>query len=368
MTMTAPWDEQAPDALREPLTHLATLAVVTPDGTELPLDPHRSGGTVTFDEAWSPHVEARVTVVVPTDQGTLDALDPRAGARLVVRAGYRYPSGREDVHELADLCLRSRPVRRPASTADLTAHSDEVRLQDTTPLGDTRTLAGTMAVRAALGDLITWALPGTTVALEATSTETLGDPLTVTTGADLWGTLADLADRINAWVYVDGQRTWRVVDRPALAGVSAYQLEVGPAGTLTDTTSDLSMGEWGNAVLVEYPDGTSVWAKATTGDLAVGTAPTKVVKVTRSADGGSPAARKAVAQAVLRRALSRGRGFTLTAPAAYWLRPGHTITAALPTGPQERHLVARVAFDLATGAMTVTTRVPDDGATILTGA
>ncbi|ARU53514.1 hypothetical protein CBR64_20880 [Cellulosimicrobium cellulans] len=75
----------------------------------------------------------------------------------------------------------------------------------------------------------------------------------------------------------------------------------------------------------------------------------------------------AVAAARVRRTISRGRQMSVeAAAAAYWLRPGHTITVQLPTGPQERHLVSSVTFDLPSGTMHVRTRVPVD-VTITTG-
>ncbi|MBX9243410.1 hypothetical protein ICW40_01140 [Actinotalea ferrariae] len=366
---TAPWLEAAREALPESLFHDFTITAhpVTGDPFELDVD---GTADVVFDEAWSPHVQlAQAPCKVPEHQAALDALDPRAGTRVTVAAGYVYPGGRRDVHQLADLALRERPVERPANTMSLHAVSDEMRLQDTDPLGASHTFAATTLVRDAIMYLIGWLLdPDPTIVLTATSTRTLGEPLTVQTGANLWSVVVELQDRIDAWVYVDGARTWHVTDRPHLAGVSAHQMHVGPGGTVTASTAALDVREWGNAVLLQYPDDTFAFAQITTGPLAVGTVPTKVVKQSRTVDVGSTLNRWAVAETLLRRVYSRGRGFTLTAVAAYWLRPGHTVTVQLPTGPQERHLVARVTFHLGTGRMTVVTRVPDDTPTITTGA
>ena len=125
--------------------------------------------------------------------------------------------------------------------------------------------------------------------------------------------------------------------RAAVASVSRAQLAVGPGGTLTHSQSDLARAEWGNAVLLRssWRDGTgtdriviaSAWA--TSGDFAVATAGARWQLIERTSPT-TQAAANAAAKHILTRTLSRGRGYTLTAVAAYWLRPGHTVTVQLP--------------------------------------
>lgn len=365
---TAPWAPIAPDALRGSLFHDYALTAHSPGADPIPLDVDGSA-SLTFNEGWAPHVQLTgARCRIPADQATLDALDPRTGTRVAVHAGYVYPGGRRDVHLLADLALRTRPADRPANLLTLSAYSDEVRVQDTIPLGDgLRTYPPTDRVTDVVADLVARCI-GATVQITATSSATLDTAVIVTASSDLWGVAVELADRIGAWLYVDGPGQWHLTDRPTLAGGAVHNLSTGPAGTLTETTADLSLTDWGNGVLLEYPDDTTAYAYATSGPFSITAAPLKVVKVRRRANVGTTADRQAAAASVLTRALSRGRGFTLTAPAAYWLRPGHTITAQLPTGPQERHLVSAVTFELGAGLMRATTRVPDDTTTTTTGA
>lgn len=361
---TAPWSPAAPAALRESL-FINTSATI--NGQVLDIE----AGTVTFDEGWSPHVQVsglRARFPDTDDPTVLGGMDPRAGTRLVLSAGYVYPSGRRDVHQLADLALRSRSVSRPENTVDLDAESDEALLQDnrpTTPLS----YPGTSVVSAVIRDIVTDRLPDATIVITASDRATLGEPLDVPVGADAWSVLADLADRINARLYVDGDRVWRLVDREAFASTTVHALETGPLGTVERSQATLAARDWGNAVLVMYPDvGVHAYAQATSGPLSVTEVPTKVITVRRDVAPGSATARQRVAASVLRRTMSRGRGVTLVARPAYWLRPGHTVTVLLPTGTEERHLVSRVDFDLAAKTMTVTTRVPDDAFTYTTGA
>ena len=362
---TAPWSPDAPAALRESLFHVATVDLIPPAGDPVTLEVER--GEVVFDEGWSPHVRADLVCRVPDTQAALDLMDPRVGTRAVVYAGYRFPGGRTDVHVLADLALRSRPVGRPANTVAIAAVSAECRVMDADPMGASRSYGAVMLVRAAIKDLVEWLTDGVTVQVTATSTMTLGATLTVETGHNVWNAAQELTDRIDAWLYVDGAGQWHLTDRPSTAGLSAYVMATGPAGNVSRSDSGLDVTEWGNAVLLQLPAGFA-YAYASTGPFATSAVPAKVVKVKRDDDTGGPTAHFAAARAILRRVLSRGRGFTLTGPAAYWLRPGHTVTARLPLGPQERHLVSRVVFDLAAGSMTVKTRVPDDDTTITTGA
>lgn len=364
--MTAPWSTRAVDALRGDLFHVAAGQVLPAVGDPVDLDV--AACEVVFDDGWSPHVQATLTAKVPEAQATLDAIDPRTGTQVLIRTGYKYPGGLDDVHDLALLQLRERPVRRPANTMALRAESAEARLSDLTPLGDTHNYGATVTCAAVIADVLDWALD-VTLATTLVSSATIGEAMAITTGADLWGALHDLADRIGGWLYADAAGTWHLDPWPDTIGRSAYIMDVGTGGNLEETEAVLAVDEWGNAVLLDYGDDVYGWATATSGPFAVGDVPTKVVTLKRQTTApGTQAGRNAAAAAVLARVLSRGRGFTLTGPAAYWLRPGHTLTARLPTGPQERHLVSRVAFDLATGTMTVRTRVPDADTTITTGA
>ena len=49
---------------------------------------------------------------------------------------------------------------------------------------------------------------------------------------------------------------------------------------------------------------------------------------------------------------------TITAHAAYWLRPGMTVTVQLPVGDQQRLLVRQVTFNPVNGTMSVSLYQP----------
>lgn len=363
---TAPWNERAPDALRGDVFHTGTVQVIPSTGDPITLDVESV--QVTFDDGWTPHIQATITCRVPDDQDTLDRIDPRTGTRVLIQAGYSYQDGRDDTHDLALLHLRSRPVRRPGNTIELVAHSGECRLLDNAPLGSTHNYTTSNGVIATIADILSWSL-GETLSVDMSSGDLLDAAMSITTGTDLWRTVKDLADRIGGRLYVDGAGTWHLDQWPTKAAQSAYVMRTGPQGNLEETEATLSIDEWGNAVLLDYGSNTYGWATVTGGPFSVSSVPRKVVRVSRTdVAPGSQSARNAVAGSVLGRIVSRGRGFTLKGPAAYWIRPGQTVTAKLPTGPQERHLVSRVTFELLTGTMSIQTRVPDNDTVITIGA
>lgn len=355
--------------LREHLIHVWTVEAITDAEGTFPLSV--VSAVLTFDEAWSPHVQLEADCVVPEDQDQLDALDPRAGAQIRVTAGYVYPDGTQDDGEPVTLHLHSRIVRRPDNTLSIRAFSGEMALQEDAYTGDTfPTLAGAAET---LEDLITAVHPGATI----TSTiPALYRPDLLTgleeskVGTSWWDLAADVQDRADVWVRDTGEGYWLITARPTVAGMSALALSVGTGGTITSSETELGREEWANAVLVRHTwtedTGTETIEHLVTGYAAVTGAPLGVDVVGRKVlvvDRETPAPHDAVAAAaaaLVSRTVSRGRRAQLEAHAAYWLRPGHTVTVQLPTGPQERHLVAAVAFSFPAGGMGVRTRVPEN--------
>lgn len=364
----------APDTARRiaagPIEHVADVAVTGPAGT-VPLDVAAAGGlSVIFDESWAPHVQATAVLPVPADVDELDALDPRTGARLTVSTGYRDTAGTLDVHPFVDLGLRGRVIKRPDNSLTLTASSDEALLQDDLWTAVTPAPVSRSGLVEAVDDILGASLP--TVTLDAAFPAGYrADRLTeleLPTGATPWSVAAAAVDDCEAWLYDDGLRGWHLVARPELAGTSRAVLATGPAGTLTSSEAGLSRDDWANGVYLrsEWRDGAGVdhvihsRAVIASGDpfapAAAGPKWARYERRTPTTQTGANAA----AAAVLRREVSRGRVLLLTAPAMYWLRPGHTVTVSLPTGTQQRQLVARVDFDIPAGRMTVRTRQPVD--------
>lgn len=369
-----PWHVDAVELVKDSLEHLSTVSVVTQDDMvhELAVE----SLAVTFAEDWSPHVQVTVDVALPAALEFLEELDGRKGARLQVDAGYVYPDGRTDRHLLADVGLQERRILRPANTVQLTACSDEVRAQDTlhrftsTALDHADTNAGFryfMEKAMAPEELIfTSQFP------EGWNAQALQD-MPLDTGESMWEAMAELAAFQDMWVYCDGLRRWRVRSRPTVGGEPMAYLATGSRGTVVQSETALDRTEFYNSAVVRYKwrdlngvdQQTIGRAQAWGGDLGVQTVGWKTlfVDVDRRArqDRADAYARTLVSQSI-----TRGRGVTVTAVAAYWLRPGMTVTVALPTGNVEDHLVRSVTFRPGEGLMDVVTRQPLD-LTITTG-
>lgn len=91
----------------------------------------------------------------------------------------------------------------------------------------------------------------------------------------------------------------------------------------------------------------------------------RTVVIERDTPSNEPLARSA-ATAIQQRMTARGRAtHTITAPAAFWLRPGSLVLLELPTAQAEpgragnngpRAVVGSITFRASDGSMTVTTR------------
>jgi hypothetical protein len=325
------------------------------------------GGTVTFDETRSPRAEARgIVCAVPADQGTLDSIDPRTGARLAIDAGYTRPDGLVDVNPLVDLVLRDRPVSRPDDTMTVSGQGDESLIIDNAPssggaLNATTTVAGIQAVVRLIFPNVAVANPG---ALS-------GPAVAQTPIGDKHDLLTDLSDRIEARTYDDGLRNWKTEAMPVLT-TPALALAVGVDGTIIGSDTALSRDdgfynrvfityEWTDASDVQHR--TTAVRSITSGPYAARIGNVRTLELKRDVAATQTEA-NAAAAAMVKRTVTRGRSFTIRAVSAYWLRPGMTVSVKLPLGDAEEHLVSTVAFDLASGTMTVTTRLPDGSYTI----
>lgn len=366
--MTAPYAARAETGIRSTVPFLVTATANHP-AWPAPVDLPVQSASCTFDEAWSPYIQATADLA---PSGPLAALlDPRAGVRVRLDAGYLYDGTTRDVHTLGDLHLRTRPWRQEPSTSSLslTLASDEALLQDWTPLGAQLTFPAGTPVVTVVRDVVHWRVDPDAVLMNALpSSAVTSAAVVVSTGTDPWAVLADIADQVDAQVYVDGARIWNLTPRVQVAGISRHIVKAGETGTLETLEDVLDRETWGNAVLLTYEGGQQSWAWADSGPLSVTAVPVKVQRVTRRAPFPGADASKRAARSLLRRTLTRGRGQTITAVAALWLRPGMTITVQPRDGEPTRELVSRVTFDLPAGTMTVRTRHPEIDPTIGIGA
>jgi len=270
------------------------------------------------------------------------------------------------VHTIANLALRSRTVTRPDNRMALTAHSDESLVIDSAAqIGGTINEINTIN---AIAYVIHQPLPGAAINYTGAPAGSAVNQTQVDT--DKWDTIADLADRIDCKVYDDGLRQWWIQPTATL-GTPALSVAPGVGGTLIESDADLNRDDFANWVILRYlwTDAANVRQrvvasqKVQTGTYAATTGNTKMYLEERDTPT-TQAQADAAAAALVKRMVSRGRALRIVTPSAYWVRPGDTLTVQLPTGDPETHLVASVQFDLKTGLMDITTRLPDNTGTI----
>lgn len=347
--MTAPFD---PRALAEITQTLETTCVVTATTAHgVPIETlDVSSLVLTMDEGWSPLAQAEMTLTSsdPT------RLDPRAGVRVVIELGYRYPGGILDQHRIADLQLAEWTGTSPEDTLNATALGDEMYLQEWVPLGGPQTYpVGTPVV-----DIITAQLLASINRVAVVSADRgtlLSEPLTVGPGTRLWAVLKALSDQADVWTYADPLGTWHVTPRPSTTGRPVAQVTTGPTGIVTAIDTGMSRVDWGNAIELTYASGQVAYASEPLGPMGTDTVGICAVTVKTDAPWPGTFSAQAAAQSILRRTLTRGSAQALTALAAWWVRPGDTITR--PDG--SRAIVARVRFTFPDSLMTITTREAD---------
>lgn len=345
-------------------THRQVLRAVAYGGTlAAPLELDLTAARLTYDEATSPRVTADVEAVADTLEALaeLAAIDPRTGTRVALEAGYVLEDGTEDVLDLADLGVRFVTVSRPANTVRLGLASDEALVVDASAAVNAPVTGATHV--AAISTLIKQAIsPAPTI----TASGPAGGAVTVNPVTDRWATIADLADRLGVRVYDDGTRRWRIVPDPRVASVPDVVLAGGRGGTLTDTVDSTDRESWANYIAHVYQ-----WRDAAEVDRRVqatavvlsgpyritGPAGKRIVVDYRNVPTTQDAA-NAAASAVLARQLTRSTAQTVTAVAAWWLRPGHTARVSTIAGTADR-LVSRVTFRWPDRLMDVTSRKAD---------
>ncbi|MBD3782442.1 MAG: hypothetical protein IE926_05710 [Micrococcales bacterium] len=369
---TAPFDPAVAALASD--SHTAVLTAVAVSGaTTVPLDV--LDYSVAWDENRNPHTTASLDCAVP-DQAALDLLDPRTMVRVKITVSYTLPSGHVDAQQVADLGLRSRRVSRPDNTLTLECASDEALVIDNSPDAPYFEGQSTFATPVAyVNSALTARLAGGPAA-----SPTIVNRLTSSGGAflvdsfptDWWSTIVDALDALDADLYDPGDRTFYLEPRAYATAESVHVLTVGPRGNIVSSDAGVGREDWANAVTILWrwdntsnpgqPDRTWGLANVTGGPWAPSVAGYKTYTETRPGKVNSTTA-TAVAQNVLRRVLARGRTYRIVAVAAWWVRAKDTVTIQLPTGDQERHLVAAVEFR-GDGLMTLTTRQPDTLSTI----
>lgn len=368
MGITAPYSADAQDRLRFSSRHVIT-ATAYPVGLP-PVVLDVEDAQVQFDESWSPRIQASLTCKVPEDKAILESLDARKSLRIKIYAGYVYDSVTEDVQLLADLHVRSREVKRPSNRMVFRCWSDEglaldyKRLAwDSQPpqsnLQDFVQYHANIAVIPAPSPTVVSDFPSTFGASSVSG-------ITQEPGQDSWRLLSDAANRAGVQIYCDADRKWRIAAKPVISGDTALNLTTGGGGIVKESTAVYSREEFNNAVCLKY-----AWKDASNVDHVIyGHAYLSAGPFALAAIGynsyfeeraipATQAQADAAASATLQALAKRGRSFSIDSISAYWLRPGQTVTATLPTGDQERLLVSSVSFSFPSGDMSLRLRQPE---------
>lgn len=361
MTMTTPWREDSDALIRQAFTPIVRAAgVTTAAGTfDLELEP---GSVITWDEERAPRVTAQLVCRAPAALAQITALDPRAGARVRIDAGYLRAGGVEDVWPLADLGVRSAEWATDRSDVlNLDCAGDESLVIDAAPaVGETVSTTTTAGGAAQL--LAATISPAPTLAVYAP-----GPAVSMTPITDRFSALRDMAERGGLAIYDAGLRSWVCEARPMVAGDPSVTLSVGATGVAERIVDRSSRDDWYNYVLYrhQWRDAGGVeqvvtaTAYVSSGLYAITGAAAKRIYQEDRDTPTTQAAANAAASDVLTRLVTRGRGVTVVAPCAWWVRPGHTATVIRPrSATPEAHLIGSVSFDLAEHRMTVGTRVP----------
>jgi hypothetical protein len=359
MILTDLYAADTDELLAGPHGQVFRAYAVHPD-FDAPLELEVTAATVTLDEATAPRVVANLTVVTPA-AAQLAQLDPRAGVRIQLEAGYVRPGGAEDVAPVFDLGLRRVSPTRPGDTTQLEAASDEALVIDASPA--VAASVNTSSTTAGIVALIKQAI---SPAPRIVVTSPTGPAVNVSPIPDRWAGVADLADRISARAYDDGTRTWRITPDTVLTD-PVHTLKVGPGGTITGTNDATDRGSWFNYVIHQYrwrpAGGTDQEVMATAyvkaGPYAIDGPAGKRISLDPRSTATTQADANAAAAAVLARQLTRSRQQSITAVAAWWIRPGDTLRVERVAGKASTEVLSSVVFRMPGGLMDVTTRLID---------
>lgn len=354
---TSPFDATTEALLAESHRQVVRARATHPNFSA-PMELDLEDCSLSWDGARAPRVQASLTCKVPETVADLAVIDPRLGVRVEIDCGYILPGGEEDVQTIADLGLRQIKVSRPDNRVLLECASDEALLIDASPAANASTTGATTA--AAITDLIGQGIsPAPMVTSSVTGPSVTVDPVT-----DRFETVRDLADRVNAKVYDDGLRDWFIVPAPTVAATPNMSLTVGEGGTILDSDSTLTRDGWFNYVYLRYrwtnTSGVDQSVQATAaineGPFAITGPSGKRIYMEEREVPTTQAEANAAAAALLDRFMTRSTTYSLSSIAAYWLRPGQTVSVTLPLAPAAKHLVERITFRPLLGTMDLETR------------
>lgn len=353
MSTPAPWRATAPDDVAagfEPLLEL----VLSRYNASAPTTLEAITASVAGDETWTPRYTLEATV--PRSSFT-DALDPRAGWHLDVRAGYRYASDgvAETFPVLSWLIVRELVPIIGTGTARLSAVSAESAPMTTASTQGVIMLAPfSDYVPAMLTDL-TWtrlaAFWGTAAGrdfvnyAEALRVNKLdGVPA-------LWWDSFRGACEANGWsAYADAAGRLCARGAPTAYGTVVQDFHDGPGGTVLDYQPGESMDDYANDVFVIYGD--DAYGRGAAAGLPGGGPRVSTILERRNLEGVAAADRNRAAATAARALKNFTSSSELRTALTLWVDVWDTVTVqADGVGPTTR-VVASFAHRFPSGEST----------------
>ena len=364
---TVNYDPSCEERLRESIQHLYKVNLLPAAGGSYPLaiDGDLS---VSFSLGWAPYAQASFTCKKPTDAGQLAALDGRLRSYVAVQLGYQLDGATASINEAVR--LRIDEAEETPTGLRVTLQGREMEAQDGTWAADWNGLVPRGGVREFIEYVMEQSQNGS-VTLTGTGYGYRPDlvaDVNPGNGASLWSIATGVADSAGLKLWHDGGQTWKLQPRYGLSSTYATMLRTGKSGTITDWSRKLSRRDWYNAVDLRFPDSPQPngWpmlgvANVQSGPFSPGAVGRKTYSETLPGWANSASA-NARAQALLTTLSARGSSYSITAKAAYWLRPGMTVPVKTGLGPYEKQLVESVTFTPLNGLMSLTTIKNEDGA------
>lgn len=333
-----------------PVRHTSRL---TWSGMSLPI----VAGTVRFADAELPTITAGITIPsVPANREFLRRIDPREGTQVDITAGYHFPDGTREDHDLGTLTVR-------AADEDITGGSLtlEACSADGLFLGEPVREAGgsydRRGVPALVRDILSRIMPTTRLLTTIADTyrPDVLDVLDVNPGEDAAALLETITQAAGLRLYSVGADLVLVHRTTSPSVYAPLDLSTGPNGNITSLHRRVDLSAWASRVEITAPNPANPEGNLTGvyGDDSILPATTWVERRDKPT---SLANLTAQARVIFEKRRRLGAGWIVTAPAHYWLRPERTVRITDPTDTVESLLVRNVDYDLGAGLMTLSTQ------------
>lgn len=316
---------------------------------------------VTVDGARSPRWSASIVCAFPP-KAVRSLLDPRAGLRVILNAGYRVGTF-DDLQRLATLTVTDVVIDHVAQTITLTCRSSEA-LVIAYPADTAYAYSAGSSILAAVVEVVEDCFPASPAltwdTTAAGTSPTFATAQRLEVGEDRWDAVTDWLEGLGLKAWHDAQADVWVIGRPPSTPPSAAsaRLKVGTSGTVSALSLNRTVVGYANRACVvwEYKSSTSAaTTTVTTAVASTGESPVRMVTIRRKRKPDRP---KDVAERALNRAQRRGESVKAKAASFLWVRPDQAVTFALPDGDTVRMVVESVRFDLVAGTMDLTGQAP----------